>query len=402
MTHIVFWISLGCLAYAYLGYPMLAWLLARLVGSLPVAPVVTSDDALPHVSLLIAAHNEAEIITQRITHALQTDYPVDKFEIVVASDGSDDATVERVQRISDSRVRCVDYRDRRGKAAVLNRTVPQLRGDIIAFSDANTFEHPQAMRRLARWFVAERVGVVCGRLILIDSRDGTNVDSMYWRFETFLKRAEARIGALLGANGAIYALRRKRFVPIPDNTIVDDFVIPLTARLEHGCALVYDSEATATEETPRQMGSEFSRRVRIGTGDFQSLRSLWPLLDPRQGWIALSFLSHKIVRWLGPVWMAVLVVTNVLLCREPLYGYLLASQITFYTLAAISPWMFGQRTLCRVIRLCGLFCSVNAALAVGLWRWLRGPQQGAWRRTERTLNTTGPVDGEATMPQQAT
>src|SRR5262249_30950742 len=145
--------------------------------------------------------------------------------------------------------------------------------------------------------------VVCGRLVLTDPATGCNVDSYYWRYETFLKRCEGRLGALLGANGAIYAIRRELYTPIPGNTIVDDFVIPLRAKLRTGCRIVYDGDAVAREETPPNVGAEFHRRSRIGAGGFQSIGLLWRLLNPRSGWVAFTFFSHKILRWVCPFFL---------------------------------------------------------------------------------------------------
>src|SRR5262249_55927305 len=157
---------------------------------------------------------------------------------------------------------------------------------------ANSQTEPDAARKLVRWFHDPNLGVVCGRLVLTDPHTHKNADSLYWRYETFLKRAEGKLGALLGANGAIYAIRRDVFTPIPDDTIVDDLFIPLRAGLHTGCAIVYDCEAIAHEESAPDVGSEFHRRSRIGAGGFQSWALLWKLLNPRQGWVAFTFCSH--------------------------------------------------------------------------------------------------------------
>ena len=312
------------------------------------------------------------------------DYPREKLEIVIASDGSSDGTPEIVRRFAADGVVLLDYRQRRGKAAVLNAAVPDLKGEVVILSDANTTIERAAARRLVRWFCRPGVGAVCGRLELVDPRTGRNADGLYWKYENFLKRCEARLGALLGANGAIYAIRKRCYVPIPDGTIVDDFVIPLLARLHSGCALIYDSEAVALEETAPGVGAEFHRRCRIGAGGFQSLGLLRGLLDPRRGWIAFAFLSHKLLRWLCPFFLIGALAANlVLLGGPPAYRGTLVAQAAFYLSASASALVPGRSAAMRPLRLATMFVGMNAALLVGFCRWLQGSQGGAWRRTPR-------------------
>jgi cellulose synthase/poly-beta-1,6-N-acetylglucosamine synthase-like glycosyltransferase len=264
-------------------------------------------------------------------------------------------------------------------------------GDVVVLSDANTYMDRGAARRLAQWFAEPAIGVVCGRLSLVDASKSKNADSLYWKYETFLKKCESRLGALLGANGAIYALRRELFHPIPDHTIVDDFVIPLQARLRTGCGIVYDSKAVAREQTPPSIAAEFGRRARIGAGGFQSIGWLWGLLHPRQGWIAFTFLSHKILRWLCPFFLIGMLASNILLADDPFYRGWLAAQVAFYALALVAGHLPARWKLLKPLRLTTMFASMNLALLVGFWRWLRGRQRGTWQRTERPAETLAPV-----------
>ena len=257
---------------------------------------------------------------------------------MIGLDGCSDGTAEIVRRFEDRGVRLLDFGERRGKASVLNAAMNLVEGEIVLMSDANTDIDPQAARRLVRWFQNPEVGAVVGRLILTDPRSGKNADGLYWKYETFLKRCEGRLGALLGANGAIYAIRRELYVPIPAETIIDDFVIPLLAKLRSGCAIVYDCDAVAREETPPDVSSEFHRRARIGAGGFQSIALLWRLLDPRRGWVAFTFLSHKVLRWLCPFFLIGLLASNLFLLERPFFRWILGGTNSFstaYRLAAI-------------------------------------------------------------------
>ena len=275
------------------------------------------------------------------------------------------------------------YETNAGKAAALDATVPKLRGDIAVLSDANTMMEVRALRYLARWFRDPQVGVVCGKLVLTDPATGLNVDSMYWRYETFLKRCEGKLGALLGANGAIYAIRRSVFPGILPTTIVDDFVIPLVARIRSGCRIVYDEAAMAFEETPPDLDMEFRRRARIGAGDFQSLALVRPLLDPRQGWIAFTFVSHKLLRWLCPFFLIAIAGANVLLFDRGFYGVALLAQAALYGVAFFGRFLSHRSAAGRIMRLATMFATMNAALLVGFFRWATARQQGAWERTAR-------------------
>jgi cellulose synthase/poly-beta-1,6-N-acetylglucosamine synthase-like glycosyltransferase len=392
--------SLAIVAYAYFGYPILVWLFSRLFGRDRVRPDFVEND-LPSLSLLIAAYDEEAEIGKRVENALELDYPAEKLQIVVASDGSSDRTNEIVAQYERYGVKLLAFPQRRGKASVLNDAIPAMSGDIVMLSDANTYTHATAAERLAAWFEDPDIGVVCGRLVLTDPLTGNNVDSLYWKYETFLKKCEGRLGALLGSNGAIYAMRKSLFTGIPANTIVDDFVIPLLARRRSGCQIVYDREAVATEETPARMASEFHRRSRIGAGGFQSMCWLSGLLNPLHGWISFTFASHKILRWLCPFALIVALVANAFVLDLPAMRYLFIAQVLFYATSFVASFLPAKPRFLRYPRLATMFAMMNAALLVGFFRWLKSNQNAAWKRTERAVSTP-PAVAEPVTDDQVT
>ncbi|HMB96357.1 MAG TPA: glycosyltransferase family 2 protein [Tepidisphaeraceae bacterium] len=380
---IIFWSCATVFIYTYLVYPPLIWCLSRVFGCMASAREIDDSNA-PNVSLLIAAHNEEAVIDQRLNNALALDYPHDRLEIVVVSDGSSDQTTNIVNSYADRGVRLIEFAEQRGKAAVLGRAIAQLQSEIVVLSDANTDLDISAVKKLVRWFDDSTVGVVCGRLILIDPLSGHNADSFYWKYETMLKQSEARLGALLGANGAIYAIRRWLFVSPPDGTLVDDLVIPLLAKLRHGCSILYDAQAIAREETAMDVREEFRRRVRIGAGNFQSIGLLWPLLNPRRGFIAFSFFSHKLLRWFCPFFLIGLLASSIALADRPFYRIILLAQLAMYAIAAaamIAPRKLG---LPKLIRLAVLFVNMNIALLAGFCRWCFPSGQNTWKPTARS------------------
>jgi cellulose synthase/poly-beta-1,6-N-acetylglucosamine synthase-like glycosyltransferase len=392
-------VSLAAVAYTYLVYPAVVYALGRLFGR-AADPAEPADADLPTVTLLVAAFNEEGEIEARVRNALAVDYPAGKFEVVIASDGSSDRTAAVAGGFADRRVRVLDFPQRRGKSAVLNDALANhVRSEVVVLSDANTANDPRSVRRLARWFQDPAVGVVCGKLVLTDPAGSTNLDGVYWRYETFLKECESRLGALLGSNGGIYAVRRSAYTPIPDNTLVDDFVIPLVARQRTGCRIVYDRSAVAYEETPAEMTAEFHRRARIGAGGFQALGILKGLLHPRHGWVAFTFASHKLLRWVCPFCLLLAFGCSLALAPwHPLALALLVAQAAFYGLALAAPWLPARPgPLMKVLRLPAMFAYMNAALFVGFLRWAGGPGNGTWRRTART----GPAGRPAPTPPPA-
>jgi cellulose synthase/poly-beta-1,6-N-acetylglucosamine synthase-like glycosyltransferase len=379
---LVFWMCVGGVAYHYIGYPLVIWIFAKAFGRTNAMPDRDPVD-LPFVSIVVAACNEADVIADRIANGLACDYPADRLEFVVASDGSTDRTAEIVSAWPDSRVRLIELPGPRGKARVINDVVPRLESDIVILSDANTIVDAAAVRRLVRSLSQENVGVAVGRLVLTDPATGTNVDGVYWRYETFLKKCEARLGALLGANGAIYGFHRRLFVPLPADTLVDDLVLPLLIKLRTSCAITYDVDAVAYEETPPHLASEFTRRSRIGAGGFGCLRVLWPLLRPSQGWLGFAFASHKILRWICPFLMLGALISNLLLLDDPFFQLTFAAQLAFYFAAAAGALMPGAAAPIRLLRLTTLFTSTNVALLVGCWRWWAGQGGATWQRRAR-------------------
>jgi cellulose synthase/poly-beta-1,6-N-acetylglucosamine synthase-like glycosyltransferase len=368
--------------YVYIGYPVVIYGVARIFGRRrPLAS--RAGQQLPKVSLLIAAYNEEAMIEDRLRNALAVDYPREKWEVVVATDGCSDRTAEIVRRYAGQGVRLLEYPQRRGKAAALNDALTQVQGEVVIFSDANTFTEPMAARNLARWFQDPRVSAVCGKLVLTDPETGRNSDGIYWKYETFLKRQEGRLGALLGANGGIYAIRKSRYVPIPNGTILDDLVIPLLSKLRHGGDIVFDGQAVAHEETPADITAEFHRRSRIGAGGFGTLGLLAGLLNPCRGWIFFTFLSHKLLRWCCPFFLLGLLLTSALQWELPLYRALFLAQFAFYTTSVVAAYVPGRVKALRLLRLTTMFTSMNGALLIGFARWLFNTQNVTWKRTAR-------------------
>src|SRR3989338_2517205 len=301
----IFQLSFWTLAYVYAGYPLLVWGLARIAGREP-----RSADTTPSVSLLLPVYNEEAHIEQKLQNSLALDYPKEKLEIVVASDGSTDRTNALVKRFEAQGVRLLAVSDHIGKSAILSRTVPLLRGEIVVFSDATIALAPDAIRRLVRSFADRLVGAVSAAY-RVDPADDlrSQGEGLYWRYESFIKRQESRLHSVIGAHGPCYAIRKPLFVRLETTQINDDYLIPMRA-ITQGYRVVYDPEVVVGERELVSVEGELARRRRIAAGNCQQLIELRHLLSPFRGWVALCFFSHKVLRTAAPFVMIALFVSS--------------------------------------------------------------------------------------------
>lgn len=383
MAEWVFWGAVLLLLHTYFFYPSILVALNRQKKREARARVEqrTGAPALPSVSIVVAAYNEEGCIQQKLENSLALDYPKELLEILVGSDGSTDRTEALVRSCRDRRVR-LSTAPRAGKTSVLNRCIPQASGDIIVLTDANTMIQPDAIRKLVAHFEDPEVGVVCGSLRLYNPTSESYEESAYWRYESFIKEQEGARGTVLGANGGLYAIRRSLFTALPPSTIVDDFVIPMRI-IERGFRGAYEKNAVAHEETTEDYDREFGRRARIAAGNFQSLAMVPRLLLPSAGFTAFAFWSHKVLRWSAPALMVLAFLANLLMIGSGLYRLMLFAQFLFYALAWAGSTGALPGALRRVGSIAYYFVSMNVAMTVGFWRFLRNSQGAAWDRTAR-------------------
>jgi cellulose synthase/poly-beta-1,6-N-acetylglucosamine synthase-like glycosyltransferase len=386
-----FWVSLGLVAYSYLGYPIVLAIWTGLREALAGARFLSGgpdrrqrrrDDRWPAVSVVFSAFDEEACIRQKVENCLALDYPPEKLEVLVGCDGCTDRTAELALEVGDPRVRVIEL-PRGGKATALSRLVPIARGEVVVLTDANTMMDRGAVRSLARHFHDASVGAVVGRLRLYNRVRREYEESLYWRYETILKYYEGKLGCVVGANGGLYAIRRLLFSALAPGTIIDDFVIPVRIAAR-GWRVPFEPEAVAYEETTEDYEREFGRRARIGAGNWQSLSLVPDLLDPRSGFLAFAFVSHKLLRWAAPFLLAIALVLSVPLALRlgPAYRLLLLGQLAFYGLAFLGR-TGSAGPLRRVASIAHYFVAMNVALAVGFWRFMRGTQPAAWNRTAR-------------------
>ncbi|MFU8858675.1 MAG: glycosyltransferase family 2 protein [Deferrisomatales bacterium] len=380
MAFFIFWLCLLALAYVYAGYPLLLWVIPkRDVAARRDVP----DSQCPTVSLVIAAYNEEAVIEEKVRNALALDYPRNRLEVWVASDGSTDGTNAILTRYEEQGVKVHYVSPRGGKTRALNLTVPLTSGDVLVFSDANAMYRPDAIRKLVRHFAEPAVGGVTGD-VQLQNEDVSfgQSEGLYYRYERYIQLMESRFHSIVGVDGAMYAIRRELFVSPSRNIILDDFVISMTVAAQ-GYRVLYDPDAVATESATPDAAQEFRRKVRISAGAAQAIRQGEGL--PRWGqWrLLLCYLSHKVLRWLSPFFLLGLLLSNVhLLSRGGGYGFFLVAQLACYG-AALAGVRRSRGRMRPWIQVPFFFSLQNAAYLVGIVKGLLVEQAGTWERTGR-------------------
>jgi cellulose synthase/poly-beta-1,6-N-acetylglucosamine synthase-like glycosyltransferase len=377
-VELIFWASIAIIFYVYIGYPLLLFVISRYSR-----PTRSAEAHTPSVSLVVAAYNEEKVLRDKIENSLALDYPKDQLEIVIASDGSTDATNTIAESYADKGIILHRVIPRGGKTAALNSVIPKTKGEILVLSDANTMYRPDAIRKLVRHFIDPTVGAVSGDVRLVDAAPShSDSEGLYYRYERWLQELESRVGSIIGVDGGMYALARTHFRPPPDEIVIDDFVISMTvARL--GYRVLYDPEAVAFEQGTLTGWEEFFRKVRIIAGGIQALKLGVGLPRLNQPFLLLGYVSHKLLRWLVPCLLLSILFSSTALVWKPFYALALGVQALFYC-AALSYGLniFGLHQP-RLSGIAYYFSLVNSAALFGIWRGLRGAQAVTWQRTTR-------------------
>lgn len=375
IIEIVFWSFVSLILYTYLGYPLVVYLLGRL---LPRS--IRKDDFSPSVSIIIAAYNEERDLRAKLDNMLSLDYPNDKLEIVVASDCSTDDTDEIVRSYADRGVVLHRQELRQGKTRAQQQAVKISTGEILVFSDATTIFELDALKKIVRSFADPEVGCVAGQLVYVD-RTSTAVGKgcrSYWGYEKFLKKCESRLGSLIGVSGCLYAVRRICQARLA-NQMIDDFVIATEIHLQ-GLRTVYEPEAISTEDTNNKGQDELRMRVRVISQTLRVLNRYREVFSlTKHGMFAFQMFSHKLLRYVVPIFLIGVLVSNWLLVeKSPYYKYVFLAQAMFY-FSTIVGWG-AERLKVKIgpLAIPYYFLLVNVASVAGFFRFIGGGTQVVW------------------------
>ncbi|HLM03082.1 MAG TPA: glycosyltransferase family 2 protein [Pyrinomonadaceae bacterium] len=382
-AQIIFWTGVAALFYVYAGYPLVVYLISRAFPK-----NVRRGHFAPRVTILITAYNEEKDIRRKLENTLKIDYPKEKLEILVASDGSTDRTDEIAREFSVQGVRLFRQEGRVGKTFTQNKAVEQATGEIILFSDATTDYRRDVLQKILPNFADERIGCVAGKLIYVDdsrSTVGTGAKS-YWNYETFLKESESRACSLIGASGCLYAVRKSAYQPMYPEACSDFLVCTVVFR--QGLRSVYEPQAVCTEETNRQATKEMQMRVRVIS---QTLTDLWrnrDMLNPfKSGFYAVQLFSHKVLRYGVPVFLfLILFSTAFLSAQSGFYALLFILQAAFY-LTAFVAWILERSGFrAGILAMPLYFVLANVASVVAFYKFLRGERYARWEPIREKIN----------------
>lgn len=372
---VIFWSSLFFIIYTYLGYPL--WLALRNICISPLCSLKEKIFKPPYISVVIAAYNEENIIYKRIYDINMQNYPEDKIEIIVVSDGSTDQTFSVLKELRIPNLKVIELPLNQGKAGALNMGVHEAKGEIVVFADARQTFSPNAIQNLSDSFSDPKVGCVSGELMFLQDGESTIQAEMgaYWKYEKWIRKAESVSGSTVGATGAIYAIRKNLYRTLPTGTILDDVLTPINIAVQ-GYRCLFNSEAVAYDVISKNISQEWKRKVRTLAGNWQLL-SLAPfLLLPSKNPLWWRFLSHKIFRLLVPLAL-LLLLGGGMIAEGMLYKIFSVLHLLIY-IVTLMAWQLPRLRKNRLINFIFYFVTMNIAAVAGFWKWVNGFGDTIW------------------------
>lgn len=373
---ILFWTTTFFIIYTYILYPVGIWAFSRRKPSTETTdPIIISE--WPNITVVVAVYNEQHRIINKIRNLQALDYDQDKLHILFVSDGSNDATNKLLTH--EPKVELLSYPQRRGKPYALNLALQKISSEIIVFTDVRQELTPYSLRYLVASLSQPNIGAVSGELVHWSTNNCIAEHiGLYWRYEKWIRKSESRFASTIGATGALYAIHRADYSPLAEDTLLDDFEIPLQI-IRQGKRVLLDSRAIIYDELQKDATGERKRKIRTLTGNFQAFtRNTW-LFSPRKNPIFLQFISHKVFRLLVPYAMLLLLISS-LFTSGLFYKITLAAQLLFYLLSFIG-FLLPYLKKYRLISFATVFIELNAAAVLALFNYLTGQVDPRWEKT---------------------
>jgi biofilm PGA synthesis N-glycosyltransferase PgaC len=384
----LFWVSLFIIFYTYIGYAMLLFVIVKIVRIFRSNNNPSALYELPTVTLIVAAYNEAYCMEEKITNTLALKYPKNKLSIIFVTDGSTDETPTIVAKYPS--IQLLHQPNRNGKIVAVHRAIQTVRSEITVFTDANTLLNETALEKICKHYQDPSVGAVAGekRVEIDTSGDATAGEGVYWKYESKLKAWDSELNTVVGAAGELFSIKTALYVPVPSDTILDDFMISMLI-VENGYRIIYEPEAFATESASANTKEELKRKIRIAAGGIQSFLRLTSLLNPiKYPILSFQYFSHRILRWtIAPISMVLVFVLNwffVLIdAYSSVFVFLLIAQNVFYALALLG-WILQYKSIkIKLFFIPYYFCMMNYAILAGIHRYFFSNQSVLWEKAKR-------------------
>ena len=371
--------------YNYLVYPILIGFISKKNRDSHEENILPADELVefPKVSFIVAAFNEEKVITDKMENTLKIDYPKSKLEFIIVSDGSTDSTPRLIEEFGNGVISLFDIK-RGGKSSALNRAVEIATGEILVFSDANNDFSQDSVKQLVRHFVDDEVGAVTGAKHIYESndRESSAGDSLYWKYESGIKKSESTLGSITAAEGEILAVRSSLYQPIDAYKVNDDAAITFDI-VKGGYRVLYEENAKSTEQASIDMLDDINVKIRMTFGGFQTMSIEKKFLFPPKTWFAFTFFSHKVLRWFTPHLMILIFVCSLMLWENYFVGGMLVVQICFYALAYMGWRNRKKNELSNFLYIPMYFTAMNIALFIGFLRYQKNKKSINWEKAER-------------------
>ncbi len=385
---LAYWACLFVVAYTFAGYGLLLYFFVKVKNTRRSKILFTPTEFIPSVTLLIAAYNEEDLILDKVQDSLALNYPKEKLQIIFVTDGSTDKTPQLLQ--NQAEITVLHTNDRNGKMAAIKRAMPYVNGDILVFSDANTFLNVDAINELVKHYQNPKVGAVAGeKRILVDEHADASAagEGFYWKYESFLKKLDYQLYSNVGAAGELFSVRKSLYPFVESDTIIDDHMIAMRIA-ESGYIIAYEPNAFALETASANSKEELKRKIRIAAGGMQSILRLRKAANPfNNPTLTFQYISHRVLRWtVTPFLLVIIFILNVFICLNSpqlVYSILLFAQIVFY-ICAIIGWYFEHKNMkVKAFFVPYYFCLMNYAVAAGIFRYFKKNQSAAWEKSLR-------------------
>jgi cellulose synthase/poly-beta-1,6-N-acetylglucosamine synthase-like glycosyltransferase len=385
---ITFWIGLAIIVYTYFGYGALLFILISVKRLFKKPPIYSNDFEFPTVTLLIAAYNEETLIVEKIHNTLALAYPKEKLQVIVITDGSTDLTRSKVSEFKN--IVSLHKNERAGKMAAIKRAVPYISGEVIVFTDANTFLNKLAVKELVKHYQNVQVGAVAGekRILVEESADASSAgEGFYWKYESLLKRWDYEMYSNVGAAGELFSIRTELFVPIEADTIIDDHMIAMRIA-EKGYIIAYEPRAYAMETASANSREELKRKIRIAAGGIQSILRLKKAANPfYYPMLTFQYISHRVLRWtITPILLPIVFLLNGAISfhsESIFYRALFLTQVLFYGLSIVGLYFERKNIRVKALFIPFYFCMMNYAVIAGIIRYSKKEQSAAWEKSLR-------------------